>query len=127
MPPTIFATSSQFERALACQVIMLAPVAPCFASELWSGFVSAPHRLNNTEEIAWDKDVLEQRWPKIDSNYNMDIVCQVGFFFTSYCNFKYKLCNKQKSSVSVEISKQNVSPLYNQMFLCFIEKGRKII
>lgn len=60
---------------------MLAPIAPHFASELWSGFVAAPNRLNTTEEIDWDKDVLEQKWPKIDRNYNMDIVCQVQIFF----------------------------------------------
>lgn len=77
MPFIVFAKSLQFERALACQIIMLAPIAPHFASELWSGFVSAPNRLNTTEEIDWEKNVLEQRWPKIDSNYNMDLICQV--------------------------------------------------
>lgn len=56
---------------------MLAPIAPHFASELWSGFLSASHRLNSNEEINWDEDVLKQKWPKIDSSYNMDIVCQV--------------------------------------------------
>lgn len=77
MPPVVFSTSPQFERALACQIILLAPIAPHFASELWSGFLSAPNRINTTEEIKWEKDVLEQNWPRIDSNYNMDITCQV--------------------------------------------------
>lgn len=56
---------------------MLAPIAPHFASELWSGFLSAPNRLNNTNEIKWDKSVLEQNWPDIDYDYNLDLVCQV--------------------------------------------------
>ncbi|XP_051155455.1 leucine--tRNA ligase, mitochondrial isoform X2 [Leptopilina boulardi] len=63
--------SPQFERALAVQIIMLAPLAPHFASELWSGFCSAPHRMSCDETIQWDKDVLEQCWPQIDMNYNM--------------------------------------------------------
>lgn len=77
-PATVFARSLQFERALACQIILLAPMAPHFASELWSGFVSAPNRLTTNEEIQWDKGVLEQRWPDIDYDYNLDLVCQVN-------------------------------------------------
>lgn len=77
VPPAIFAHSLQFERALACQIILLAPMAPHFASELWSGFVSAPNRLNNTQEILWDKTVLEQKWPEIDVDYNLDLICMV--------------------------------------------------
>lgn len=66
----------QFERALATQIILLAPIAPHFASELWSGFISAPNRLGS--EIKWDKLVLEQDWPEVDMNYNLDLVCQVN-------------------------------------------------
>lgn len=65
------ARSPQFERALAVQLIMLAPLAPHYASELWSGFCSAPHRMSNDDTIQWDKDVLEQSWPQIDMNYKM--------------------------------------------------------
>ena len=71
-----------FERALACQIIMLAPMAPHFASELWSGFVSAPHRLNtSTDEIDWNSKVLEQSWPNVDMNYALDLICMVSTFF----------------------------------------------
>lgn len=74
----MFARSVQFERALACQIIMLAPIAPHFASELWSGFVSVPNRLNNSNEILWDKSVLEQHWPDVDYHYNLDLVLNVN-------------------------------------------------
>ncbi|KAJ8954021.1 hypothetical protein NQ318_004314 [Aromia moschata] len=78
MPASIFAHSLQFERALAAQIIMLAPMAPHFASELWSGFVSAPNRHNNSSEIAWDKSVFDQTWPETDMDYNLDLICQVN-------------------------------------------------
>lgn len=77
MPPIVFAKSAQFERALACQIVLLAPVAPHFASELWCMFISAPDRLCASEEICWNRGVFEQTWPKIDSDYNMDLICQV--------------------------------------------------
>ncbi|XP_018325351.1 probable leucine--tRNA ligase, mitochondrial isoform X2 [Agrilus planipennis] len=77
MPGDVIARSLQFERALACQIILLAPMAPHFASELWSGFISAPNRLNSTGEILWNKTVLEQRWPEVDLSYNLDLTCQV--------------------------------------------------
>lgn len=32
--------SEEFERTLAAQIIMLSPVTPHFASELWAGFSS---------------------------------------------------------------------------------------
>ncbi|KAL3275446.1 hypothetical protein HHI36_020207 [Cryptolaemus montrouzieri] len=78
MPPYIFSNSLQFERALATQIILLAPMAPHFASELWAGFLQAPNRLNNSDEIYWNKTVLEQKWPETDYNYNLELVCQVN-------------------------------------------------
>lgn len=54
-------------------------MAPHFASELWSGFVSAPNRINtSTKEINWDQGVLEQTWPEIDLNYCLQLVCMVS-------------------------------------------------
>lgn len=57
---------------------MLAPMAPHFASELWSGFISAPNRLNDSTEISWDKSVFDQKWPESDMDYKLDLVCQVS-------------------------------------------------
>lgn len=61
--------SLQFERALAILIIMLAPMAPSFASELWAGYATAPNRIGNTGEVQWDQPVFKQSWPKVDSNY----------------------------------------------------------
>ncbi|ALC43061.1 Aats-leu [Drosophila busckii] len=71
----------QFERALAAQIIMLAPMAPHFASELWSKFVSVRGRLNNaSEELQWSEDVLKQRWPDVDASYELDLSIKVNGF-----------------------------------------------
>ncbi|XP_014217387.1 probable leucine--tRNA ligase, mitochondrial [Copidosoma floridanum] len=67
------ARSREYERALAVQIIMLAPIAPHFASELWAGFCSAPNRIVEDGEIDWDKDVLEQRWPEVDMEYELKV------------------------------------------------------
>lgn len=57
---------------------MLAPMAPHFASELWSKFVAAPNHLNlNESEIKWQQDVLQQCWPEIDMNYKLDLTIKV--------------------------------------------------
>ena len=63
--------SQQFERALAVQIIMLAPLAPHFASELWAAFCSAKHHLISESEVQLDKDVMDQDWPEIDMDYKM--------------------------------------------------------
>ncbi|KAL7734259.1 hypothetical protein ACLKA6_011923 [Drosophila palustris] len=80
-PKHIQRHGKQFERALAAQIIMLAPMAPHFASELWSKFVSVPGRLNAaSEELQWTKDVLEQRWPDVDAAYQLDLAIKVNGF-----------------------------------------------
>ena len=77
MPPAILSFSPQFEKALACQIIMLAPMAPHFASELWSNFCSALNRLNINEEIHWNGTVFNQKWPQLDNNCKLDLICKV--------------------------------------------------
>lgn len=57
---------------------MLAPMAPHFASELWSGFQCAPNRLSNNEEYDFSKTVLEQPWPDVDQEYSLDLLCQIN-------------------------------------------------
>lgn len=66
---------------MAAQIIMLAPMAPHFASELWSKFVSVPGRLNvECEELQWTKDVLAQRWPDVDAAYQVDLSIRINGF-----------------------------------------------
>ncbi|CAG9796636.1 unnamed protein product [Diatraea saccharalis] len=79
LPPDVIAKSKEFESALASLIIMLSPVTPHFCSELWAGFVSAPNRICNQSQtnICWDKNVLEQQWPKVDEQYNLSLLCKV--------------------------------------------------
>lgn len=62
--------SKEYERALAALIVMMAPMAPNFASELWTRFLLVPNRIDQGEAIIrWSKDVLEQKWPTIDESY----------------------------------------------------------
>lgn len=57
-------------------------MAPYFASELWAGFQSAPNRINlDCKDFDWDKSVLEQSWPQIDWDYQLELVCQVYNYY----------------------------------------------
>lgn len=58
---------------------MLTPMAPHFSSALWSGFVSAPGRINHKwEQINWENDVINQKWPEVDSDYILNLYCVVS-------------------------------------------------
>ncbi|KAK3584562.1 hypothetical protein CHS0354_030569 [Potamilus streckersoni] len=69
-PEFLMGHSIQFERALADLIIMTAPFAPSFASELWTGMASVASRKT---EHNWDKHVLEQMWPTVDMNYELPV------------------------------------------------------
>lgn len=76
--------SREYERALAVQIIMLAPLAPHFASELWAGFSSAKHHLISKDEVSLDKNVMEQCWPELDMNYKMTLKVKVTSKYLKY-------------------------------------------
>ncbi|XP_063778496.1 leucine--tRNA ligase, mitochondrial isoform X2 [Pseudophryne corroboree] len=59
--------SSEFEDALASLIIMMSPMAPHLASELWKGVAQVEHKL--CTQYDWSKDVLLQAWPTADPEY----------------------------------------------------------
>lgn len=68
----------QYERALGNLFTMFSPIAPLFASECWSKFVSVPNRVDADEKaLKWHKDVLEQDWPTLDKNLDDVLVLKV--------------------------------------------------
>ncbi|XP_060853600.1 leucine--tRNA ligase, mitochondrial [Rhopalosiphum padi] len=78
-PKELIKYSAEYERLLAVQIIMLTPMAPHFASALWSGFVSAPGRINHKwDQINWENDVINQKWPQVDSDYILNLYCVVN-------------------------------------------------
>lgn len=57
---------------------MLAPIAPHFASELWSHFIQIENRINtNSLDINWNENVLEQQWPEVDAEYELNLEVKV--------------------------------------------------
>ncbi|XP_071417472.1 leucine--tRNA ligase, mitochondrial isoform X2 [Pithys albifrons albifrons] len=59
--------SPEFEDALASLCIMVAPMAPHIASEMWKGLAHMQNKLCTHHH--WDVDVLHQSWPKVDPDY----------------------------------------------------------
>ncbi|KAM9308221.1 leucine--tRNA ligase, mitochondrial [Gastrophryne carolinensis] len=59
--------SKEYEDALAGLIIMMSPMAPHLASELWKGIGQVKHKL--CTQYNWDKDVLHQAWPMVDPEY----------------------------------------------------------
>lgn len=77
--PDVIAHGEQYERALSAQIIMLAPFAPHFASELWSRFITAPNRVNEKSEyIRWNEDVFGQEWPRIDAHHKVKMWVKIN-------------------------------------------------
>ncbi|CAH0381076.1 unnamed protein product [Bemisia tabaci] len=69
-------SGKEFERALAEMIILMAPMAPHFAAQLWQGIALVPYRLNENE-FNWSGTVFEQKWPVVDDNFPMYLIVQV--------------------------------------------------
>ncbi|XP_059801161.1 probable leucine--tRNA ligase, mitochondrial isoform X1 [Hypanus sabinus] len=65
--PQVILHSSEYEEALAVLCILVAPMAPHLASELWKGLSSIQNKL--VTHYQWDTDVLFQQWPSLDPKY----------------------------------------------------------
>ncbi|RZF46887.1 hypothetical protein LSTR_LSTR008268 [Laodelphax striatellus] len=100
----VIALSGEFERALAVQIVMLAPIAPHFASELWSGFKETPGRIDkNPGEIKWDCPLVEQAWPETDDLYKLDL----NFMVNNHLKSSLKVARCELHS----LSKSNVESM----------------
>ncbi|KXJ76256.1 hypothetical protein RP20_CCG010031 [Aedes albopictus] len=101
----VVAFSPQYERAIAAQIIMLAPMAPHFASELWEQFRALPHRLNcSSEEIQWDRGVFEQSWPVVDEDYPLDLTFKVNGFECCILKIPTKDLNQLTHQQSLDLA-----------------------
>lgn len=77
--PDVVARGENYERALATQIIMLSPMAPHFASELWARFLSAKSRVNEkSEHINWHGDVFSQKWPTVDDYHEVELTVKAN-------------------------------------------------
>ncbi|XP_069473352.1 leucine--tRNA ligase, mitochondrial [Ambystoma mexicanum] len=59
--------SKEFEDALAALCVMIAPLAPHLACELWNGLSHIDNKL--CTHYNWHSDVLHQSWPSVDKEY----------------------------------------------------------
>uniref|UniRef100_A0A803VHJ8 leucine--tRNA ligase n=1 Tax=Ficedula albicollis TaxID=59894 RepID=A0A803VHJ8_FICAL len=66
-PQPLVLHSTEFEDTLASLCIMVAPMAPHIASEMWKGLAHMQNKL--CSHYHWDADVLHQSWPKVDPDY----------------------------------------------------------
>jgi len=104
-PKELIKYSAEYERLLAVQIIMLTPMAPHFTSALWSGFVSAPGRINHKwEQINWENDVIHQKWPQVDSDYILNLYCVVSIQQIQE-NYKYLFILNLKKKMLYNILK----------------------
>lgn len=77
--PDVEVLGKNYERALASQIVMLAPMAPHFASELWARFANAAHKVSGkNDNIDWSADVFNQKWPKVDAEHKIDLTFKIN-------------------------------------------------
>lgn len=84
-PPWVMAQGLEFEKALAAQIVLLTPLAPHFACELWEAFVQAPAhvctgdlRANDESKMErWGSNALNQPWPHVDADYQLPLTVKV--------------------------------------------------
>lgn len=119
--PDVVVYGEQYERALSAQIIMLAPFAPHFASELWSRFIATPNRVNEKSEyIRWNEDVFAQEWPRVDSQYPIELNVKVNNSFV----YKFKVCSGELNKLSQE---QAIARALEHDHVVKSLKSRKII
>ncbi|XP_058451079.1 leucine--tRNA ligase, mitochondrial isoform X2 [Malaya genurostris] len=110
--PEVVAFSRQYERAIAAQIIMLAPMAPHFASELWEQFLALPHRLNpSSDEINWEGGLFEQNWPVVDEDYALDLTFKVNGYECCILKIPTKELNLLSHQQSLDLAFQQQAVL----------------
>ncbi|CAG5092087.1 Similar to LARS2: Probable leucine--tRNA ligase [Cotesia congregata] len=98
--------SPEYEKTLGTQIIMLAPIAPRFASELWSGFCSAKYFLAE-DFFMRDKDVLQQKWPVVDSDFELDLDVVVNGMQVDLLKIKKSILDQLTAEAAADLALQS--------------------
>uniref|UniRef100_A0A0K8SRU4 leucine--tRNA ligase n=2 Tax=Lygus hesperus TaxID=30085 RepID=A0A0K8SRU4_LYGHE len=98
------AQSLEFEKALAALLIMLAPMAPHFASELWFRFQMAPRSLQSPMTIQWKNNIFKQSWPQMDDDYLLDVIFKVNNAVKGDAKIQYKDFKKLNDEVALKMA-----------------------
>ena len=113
--------SKSYERALAAQIIMIAPMAPHFASELWTRFTSAKNRAAEiSDHINWNQDVFSQKWPKVDPHHQVELTIKANNAIIGTLNVKCEELNKMSEE-------QALFAALNQPKVVNYLKGKKVL
>ncbi|XP_076449500.1 putative leucine--tRNA ligase, mitochondrial [Babylonia areolata] len=79
VPEAVRQESGEYGRCLADLCIMVAPMAPCFASEMWAGLASVCRTSTlHDSSYLWDRTVLDQAWPVIDASYKLPLIFKIN-------------------------------------------------
>lgn len=110
-----------YERSLAAQIVMLAPMAPHFASELWERFKSAKNRVAETSDhINWDADVFSQKWPEVDTHHQLELTIKANNVIIATVNITCGELNKMSEEQVLFIA-------LNQEDVVKYIKGKKVL
>jgi len=71
VPGQVKAEAPEYQRIVGDILILLAPIAPHLATELWESFRSVPKQL--WEGYNWEETVWQQQWPSLDLNTNLEL------------------------------------------------------
>uniref|UniRef100_A0A1B6LKZ8 leucine--tRNA ligase n=1 Tax=Graphocephala atropunctata TaxID=36148 RepID=A0A1B6LKZ8_9HEMI len=93
----------EFERALAMQVVALAPLAPHFSAELWAGLATSAG-LKTAAEFDWSRSAHLQAWPRLDSDYKRDFTCSVNTAVKDTLKISEEQLNKMTESSAAELA-----------------------
>uniref|UniRef100_A0A0P4WBC8 leucine--tRNA ligase n=1 Tax=Scylla olivacea TaxID=85551 RepID=A0A0P4WBC8_SCYOL len=114
--PKILMVSEVFEHALAAQIIMLSPITPHFASELWAGFCSVVTCSSLQKEVS----LMNQPWPEVDKDYPLPL----RYFIQGEKPQQVKVPRRMLDHLSADQALQLISKEENfQQFL----QGRTIV
>ncbi|XP_060080650.1 leucine--tRNA ligase, mitochondrial-like [Ylistrum balloti] len=116
IPVDVLVHSHQAELALADLIIMLSPMAPAFASELWTAMSSQATR---TTDHKWDLGVLDQSWPLADLDYPLSLECCIN----ENTLFHLKIPRKELEQLSEEEAIDRITS--NRQFLPYIDRKPK--
>jgi leucyl-tRNA synthetase len=75
VPKPRIKNSIQYERTLGMAIICMYPIMPSFSAQLWQSFRDVASFTEN--EFDLEKEIWCQKFPHIDPNYNLELICEV--------------------------------------------------
>ncbi|XP_063407729.1 probable leucine--tRNA ligase, mitochondrial [Mytilus trossulus] len=118
VPTEVAVNSDMFLQTLAEVIIMISPISPSFASELWEGY---RNKITSCSTCDMNQSVQEQTWPEVDKDCNMvlNVKCNNKMVFNT--TVPYTVLNTLSKEEAQQIS--NRHPVYKRYFEEHTVKG----